>query len=372
MPSRSNTPAAITILGSGHTGHALAGSFSLAGYPTTLVSLSQRHDSQIDFKAHSGIRVIQNKISHFCPVRCTQDISQAISSADIIFCTTPALHHNALINRLLPLIKNGQTLYFSSYFGGLKMLSALANRPELTDITIVESMSSIHAARSHQYGHVEIIASKDEVPVATYPENHCAAFLRQVKKAMPHLTPAESILSTSLNNVGPILHVPLMLFSVARIEATQGTGWNLYQDGMTPSVERSIKQLDYERLLIAEHLDVPVRPLEETMLTVFYKNQGVDASDFFSWIRDNNIHATDTIGAPSHIENRYLTEGVYYGLKPLSHLAKQLGITTPLIDASINMTNALLPASTYQEESHADYLTLELIEQLLIQRKQAV
>lgn len=372
MQRRPNSPATIAVLGSGHTGHALAGSFSLAGHPTTLVSLSQRHTSQLDFKAHSGIRVTHNKKSHFCPLHCTQDIAEAVSSADIIFCATPALQHNALINRLLPLIKNGQTLYFSSYFGGLKMLSALAARPELTDITIVESMSAIYAARSHRYGHVDIIASKDEVPIATYPEHHCTAFLRQVKKALPHLTPAESILSTSLGNVGPILHVPLMLFNAAHIEATQGVGWNLYQEGMTPAVERAIKQLDCERLLIAEHLDVPVRPLEETMLNVFYKNKRTDAANFFSWIKNNNIHATHTIGAPSHIENRYLTEGVYHGLKPLSHLAKQLGLTTPIIDASISMANALLPEATYQTASDTDYLTPARIEQLLIQHKRAV
>ena len=187
MQCRPDTPAAIAILGSGHTGHALAATFSLAGHPTSLISLSPQRRESVNLKQHDGIWVTKNNLSHYCPVHCTDDIATAVASADIIFCTTPAIYHEALIGRLLPLIKNGQTIYFSSYFGASKMRASLNARPELTDITLAESMSAIHAARSPHYGHVEIIALKDEVPVATHPEDRCTSFLRQVKKALPHL-----------------------------------------------------------------------------------------------------------------------------------------------------------------------------------------
>ena len=354
----------VTVLGSGHSGHALAATFSHAGYPTTMVSLSRHQSGLVDIKEFCGISLKKGNNFAFCLVDCTDDLDGAVSDADIIFCTVPAFYHDDLIERILASIKDGQYIYFSSYFGALKMLKLLELRPELKNITVVESMSAIHAARVSNYGSVEILAMKDEVPIASYPETKCTAFIKLIKNALTCVTKAENVLTTSLNNVGPILHVPLMLFSAARIESTQGKGWNLYQEGLTESVQEYIKQLDKERLMIAENLGVRALPLEHTMLNIFYKYQHNGEDNFYKWIRNNGVHASKTIGAPSTINTRYLTEGVYYGLKPLTIIAKLLNFMTPIIDATIRMTDVLLQSYEAPKNINLDYLSPKLLNRI--------
>lgn len=356
----------VAVLGSGHSGHALAATFSHAGYPTTMVSLSRHQKGLVDVKEIRGISLKKGENVVFCFVNCTDDLESAVADADIVFCTVPAFYHEDLVERILSSIKSGQYIYFSSYFGALKMLRLLETRSDLEDVTVVESMSAIHAARVSSYGSVEIVAMKDEVPIATYPAHRATNFIALIQNALPCVSEADNILVTSLNNVGPILHVPLMLFSAARIELTEGKGWNLYQEGLTESVQEYIKQLDRERMSIAEALNIPAFALEHTMLNIFYKNQNDGETNFFKWIRNNNVHASKTIGAPSAINTRYLTEGVYYGLKPLASISSQLNLLTPVIEATIQMADALLNANEAPKHSNLDYTSPDLIARIVM------
>lgn len=108
--------------------------------------------------------------------------------------------------------------------------------------------------------------------------------------------------------------------------------------------------------MIAEHLNVRALALEDTMLNVFYKDQNQGETDFFKWIRSNNVHSSKTVGTPPAINTRYLTEGVYYGLKPLACIAESLKIMTPIIDATIRMADALLNAADAPKNPNLDYL----------------
>lgn len=354
----------VTVLGSGHSGHALAASFSRKGYPVTLVSLSRRRRGLLPPLVENQMVLTENQKTSSHPIRYSSDIQQAARGAKIVLCTVPAFHHADLIERLLPHLESGQYVYFSSYFGAMRMRERLQTVSHLTDVTIVESMSAIHAARSQNYGEVEILAGKDEIPVAAYPTYKTKVFIDLVKEALPNLSAANNILMTSLNNVGPILHVPLMLFSAARIESTAGEGWNLYHEGLTFAVENYIKQLDSERVMIANQLDIAAFNIEHIMLNIFYKEKSAGADNFWQWIRHNDIHASKTVGTPAGINTRYLTEGVHYGLKSLSHLARDLGLATPTIDSTITLSETLLKAFEPQEQQTFCHLSPPLVYQI--------
>ncbi len=349
----------IVILGSGHSGHALAATFSSAGFPTQMVSLSRHRAGIVDVNNFQGITLEHQGHTAFAPVSCTADLDLAVKNADIIFCTVPAFYHDSVIERLANCLCSNQTVFFSSYFGAMKMLQRLTHMPHLENITIVESMSAIHAARVKKFGHVEILSMKDHVPISAYTQSGCHHFIARVQKALPGLIPAENILTTSINNVGPILHVPLMLLNAGRIES-DNSSWNLYRDGMTPAVQTYIQQLDCERIIIGEQLAVSTQSVEQIMLDVFYQHQHNQQLSVFEWLRRNNVHASKTIGAPNTINTRYLTEGIYYGLKPLAHIARQLNLATPMIDATIQLANAILPAEA-NPQTNFDFITAELL-----------
>lgn len=47
------------------------------------------------------------------------------------------------------------------------------------------------------------------------------------------------------------------------------------------------------------------------------------------------------ISGPSSMKSRYITEDVPYGLVPTAQLAHKLGITTPIIDAVIELASVV-------------------------------
>jgi opine dehydrogenase len=53
--------------------------------------------------------------------------------------------------------------------------------------------------------------------------------------------------------------------------------------------------------------------------------------------------------APGQINTRWLTEDVPYGLVPWSDLGGQLGVATPVIDATIALASAALGTDFRQE-----------------------
>ena len=72
-----------------------------------------------------------------------------------------------------------------------------------------------------------------------------AAVLRPV---FPLLQPATSVFETSLNATNPILHAPLDLFSLARID--KGESYYLYADGAMPVSVGYIEKIDAERMAV--------------------------------------------------------------------------------------------------------------------------
>ena len=114
----------IAILGSGHSGHALAASFAAKGFQVTLVSMRRAQQGKIKIHLLSKIQVkYQDQINSY-PIRFSSLVSEAMR-ADIVFCSMPATYHEDVVKRILPFVRDGQYLYFSSYFGASRMLVSL-------------------------------------------------------------------------------------------------------------------------------------------------------------------------------------------------------------------------------------------------------
>eukprot|EP01059_Diplonema_ambulator_P037525 TRINITY_DN9960_c0_g1_i1.p1 TRINITY_DN9960_c0_g1~~TRINITY_DN9960_c0_g1_i1.p1 ORF type:complete len:326 (+),score=-64.20 TRINITY_DN9960_c0_g1_i1:337-1314(+) len=280
---------------------------------------------------------------HKVPVHFTQGLMAAVEGADIIFCAVPAFQHNKLINQILPYLRAGQYVVFFAYFGALKFLKSLERYPSLKGkVNVVESASAFHAARSPYFGAVEILGAKSSVPVAVYPPARVKDFCAWVKPVLPCDMAAQNILHTSLMSVGPVLHVPLVLSNVARIESSVSGDWQFYAEGLTPAVESYIRKLDAERLTICKKFGLTPYSIETLMSQFFYRDRFVPG-DFFDWLRNNGIHTAQALKAPTSVDSRYLIEGIEYGLKPLLFLAAQVGGNfMPLTQSSVQIAQAFL------------------------------
>lgn len=349
-----NSDKNFTVLGMGHSGHALAADLALQGCKVTFASLLRpRNERKCD--QFNGINVTQDHESFYVPLhKVTNNIADALADSDVIMLAVPAYNQMKLAELIIPHLRHGQFVYLSSYFGALKFAKLLKDKKSDAQVTIIEAITAIHAARSTQLGQVHILGQKDFVPIAAYPAHKIDSFFSYVSSVLPNLLPLENVLESALNNIGPILHVPMMLLNAGRIENTQGKGWNLYKDGITHAVENLITDLDAERKTIANALNLTCYSIKELMMGVYYKSKSEDYDCLWDWLRHSPIHATDVIGTPDSINHRYLTEGISCGLSPLSSIAKTLGIVTPTINATIALAFSILDSSLFPDAVSID------------------
>jgi opine dehydrogenase len=114
-----------------------------------------------------------------------------------------------------------------------------------------------------------------------------------------------------------------------------------------------IQAVDRERLAIADALGVKVMSepdlgvLQGYMLEANYSTGYSMAPGFVG------------IGAQSQLDHRYLTEDVGYSLVFLTGLGRQLGISTPTMDALITVASMAL-ARDFRAESARTLATLGL------------
>src|SRR5690606_3969161 len=111
------------------------------------------------------------------------------------------------------------------------------------DVTVAEAQTFLFASRVTGPARVRVYGIKRRVPVAALPASRTADLVRLLQRAFPQFTGAPSVLSTSFDNIGAILHPGPTLLNAARIESTGGD-FDYYHEGVSPSVAAVLEQLD--------------------------------------------------------------------------------------------------------------------------------
>ena len=129
--------------------------------------------------------------------------------------------------------------------------------------------------------------------------------------------------------------------------------YRYYVDGITPSVARLIKEIDRERMAVAQAYGVKILSAEE-WLVQSYETHG---EDLYELIQNNGAYAD--IQSPATIDARYVTEDVPMSLVPIAALGDAAGVATPNIDAVIQLTCAIYERDFRAEGRNAKKLGIE-------------
>lgn len=151
---------------------------------------------------------------------------------------------------------------------------------------------------------------------------------------LPMLTAAPSVLHTSFENMGCVLHPGITLGNRRRIAA--GVSFLFYCEGVTPAVAATLSALDAERCAVASAYGVEARSLASWLRAAYGRPSGslagmICANPGYEGIR-----------APTALDHRYLWEDVPTGLVPISALGEAAGVPTPACDAAIATASRLL------------------------------
>jgi len=325
----------VAILGAGHGGQAIAGDLTLAGHEVRLASVPA-HSTNIDLlKAFGGIVVEGITSSGAKPgfakiALITTDVAEAIRDAQVIMVVVPAFGQGDFMKILTEKAEAGQIIVFHpGYYASLVFAKMLKEAGREGELIFGDTLSLIFAAKTKGLGHVNIKAMKVELPFATLPSINTAKALWVLSDLYPVLSPAYSVLQTSIDNIGSIVHPVTTLLNMSRIEQMGPYKTSHYD--VSPSVGRVMESLDKEKMMIANELGMEAFSFMDIMFSI-YKVKASNIFDQMSQISAHNVQM-----APGDLKHRYITEDVPYGLVPLAAFGKLLNIKTPNIDAIINL-----------------------------------
>jgi opine dehydrogenase len=158
---------------------------------------------------------------------------------------------------------------------------------------------------------------------------------------------APNVWFTSVNNLDPIVHPPMVLFNAGRIEATGGKGWNLYADGATDSVIRVMEAMDAERMALLR----PASPEGITFKDAFeklYAGYALGKRTLLESLRQSPIHGNPAFPAPAAVDTRYINEDLPFGLAPWSSIGRMWGIPTPTVDAVVQIASLMTGVNYFE------------------------
>lgn len=318
------------VVGAGNGGLTVAGVLGMSGFS---VSLYNRTDGHLDgVRWHGGVTVT-GAIEGFGPVQTiTSDIEVALQDADVIMVVTPSTAHYSLAKLMAPYLARGQIILLNPgrTGGALEFRHTLESSKAEQCILVAEAQTFLYASRAINRHTVKIHRVKNTVPVASLPSFWIPELLSIINQAFPSFVAGNSVLSTSMENIGAVFHPALTLLNAGWIEATRGK-FEYYLEGITPSNAKILEQIDLERIAVASSLGVHSVSSRE-WLYLSYDSPG---SDLYTAMK--NTSGYKGIQAPSTIMHRYVSEDIPMSLVPISSIGAMLGVKTPTIDMIISM-----------------------------------
>ena len=361
MPTHSDSPK-FAVLGTGNAGQTFAADITLKGYSVNLAEVPEFEANLSAIEKKGGIEISGDAGNGFAKLNMiTTDLKAAIKGVDIIIIGGSAHAHEPFSKALVHYFEDGQFIVFTSNFGALRFQKWMKEAGVTTRVTPVETISLLYATRAVEPGVVACIGLKSILPAAALPASRTDAFLEKIKPVFPQFVAAENAWSTSLNNLNPIVHPPMVLFNAGRIEASGGKGWNLYADGATESVAKIMLSMDEERMAVLKLISSDGIPIKDSFET-FYAKYSLGKKTLSETLRQSPIHGNPAFPAPSSVDTRYINEDLPFGLVPWALFGRMWGVLTPTIDAIIQIASIMLNVDYFQKGLTAEDLGIQDME----------
>ena len=344
------------VLGTGNAGQTFAADIALKGFSVNLAEVPQFADSLHAIKSKGGIEINGEAGSGFARFNMyTTDIAKAVKGVDIIIIGGSAFAHEPISKALIDKFEDGQFVLFTSNFSALRFHQWMIEAGAKTHVTPVESASLLYATRAVAPGVVSCLGVKSHLPVAALPARRTKEFIAKISPVFPQFEAADNVLFTSINNMNPIVHPPMVLFNAGRIESMEGHAWNLYADGATESVVKIMLAMDKERMALLDLLGIQGITFKDTF-KYFYQDYALEGNSLSEILRRSPIHSDPAMPAPSVVKTRYIEEDLPFGLTAWSSMGRQWGLAMPNIDTVIQIASVMLDTAFYKDGITPDKL----------------
>ena len=336
----------VTVMGAGNSGLAMAAHLSKEG---NHVILWNRSGSTISKLVETHVIHCEGIFSGAVRIdRITDDIELALDDPDIVLITTPANSHKELAELIANHIRKSTVIILNPgrTLGALEFKRTYDKYNSKFGQIIAETQTIIYTCRKTSEDSVNIMAMKDSVLISALD----ARMNRKIIGLLPecikqYFIPAESIIQTSIGNVGMILHCAPLLLNAGRTEGA-ATSYKYYHEGITPTIGRLLERLDQERTAVSEALGFKVESAKEWLIRTYH----VSGGSLYECIQNNEAYKG--IDAPTSLNHRYIFEDVSFGLVPLEAIGKKMGLdmkhTTLIVDLACRLLDTDYREKGYQ------------------------
>lgn len=308
----------IGVLGVGAIGLAMAAWLAREGHGVRMWSPRAAHTGGSGPARLSATGVVEACVE----VTLQAEPGSLVEHSDVLLIAVPVNAHRAVMDGLLPHLRNGLTVLVSS----MASLSALylfeSARARGCDITVASFGTTLFTARRAGPMQVRVMTRRAELGVSSLPCARTASVLDLCCTLFGEGFRVDAnALATTLSNINPIAHGPLALFNWTRIERAEA--WPQYHY-MTPRVAAVILRLEAERLALAQAFGVVVRGIEQH----FAQSFGTQARELSEIAIELHAKRGGPPG-PVDVDTRFLAEDVPFGLVFLTALGKVVALPMP-------------------------------------------
>lgn len=323
-------PMRVTILGLGRAARATAGYLMEKGCAVTLWG---RSGAEVEKLARDGIQITGACAGHYAP-NVEKELKKAVQGAKWILVQTVAAGHAPIAHQLCGLLEEGQRiLVFNGNWGAYEFWKELGEEAEQKKVEIAETGSQIFLADYvGEACHIKSI--KKEIALAAVHADCGKMMCEELQELFPQFIPDQNVVSTSLNSSNPVMHAPIALFNITRME--NGEDYSFYATAATRLTLAAVEKVDAERCAVARAVGVsPMRCVD--IINSFWPNK---YETLYDAVKNNDAYLSGK--GPVTIQHRYIEEDIPFGIAPVALLGKLYGVETPNIDAMLSAYRWLL------------------------------
>jgi opine dehydrogenase len=273
------------------------------------------------------------------PALITDDLAEAVRGADLVCIVTPTTAHGDLAAQLAPLLDDGQPVFLNPGHtcGGLHFVTELRRNGYSGGVRCCETATLTYGCRIGDPGEVDVHGVMTNLPFSAFPGKHLDDLAELVAGVYPDIAPVANVLETSFANLNAVEHPPQALLNIGWLEHTQGD-YLFYYHGTTPSVGRVIDALDEEKLRVAEALGIHARSfLQRFYETGYTTAHALEVGTSYQALQESANNRW--VKGPKSLDHRYIHEDVGCGLVAWQALGRWRGVTTPTMDALIQIAS---------------------------------
>lgn len=329
------------VIGAGNGGYAMAAELALLQHDVVLFDFPAFADRLAPLRAAGGI-VVESRIdhfpggpgTHFAPLtKLSTDIA-AIAEADIVIVVVPGQHQEKVIAATLPHLRPGQLVLLNpGGVGGALVWSAALKQAGIEGVMLAQPADLLYAGFRTNDGKVVVADKKKKAALGIFPNNQRGAVMDRLGAMFPEFQPVAHVLEAGMGGPGMLVHPLPMLMNAVRIDHDVPFKYDSYD--ITPSVAKAVERLDAERVAIIAALGGRPAPIKD-VLTEYY---GVTGSDFYETVL--KVPAYQNASAPADFGHRYISEEIPTQMVPSASIGRQLGVATPLMDATTALAGAV-------------------------------